>query len=173
MSGWKEEKPSETGFLCTANVQHALSAALSWISFDISAGISSSPTFRLESKARAALFISPFRFFVHWSTIAHQLSTPVIDPSFLVSFLFYGRWFLFFFFFFSFLFRGRERERLFFTKMNDSMKRWRSVEDRSNDRWKFKRDIYIYICIQGERIFVFSLSLFLFLALSREFRENI
>lgn len=79
----------------------------------------------------------------------------------------------FLFLFFSFLFRGRERERLFFTKMNDSMKRWRSVEDRSNDRWKFKRDIYIYICIQGERIFVFSLSLFLFLALSREFRENI
>ena len=82
----------------------------------------------------------------------------------------------FLFLFFSFLFRGRERERLFFTKMNDSMKRWRSVEDRSNDETDENSNeiyIYIYICIQGERIFVFSLSLFLFLALSREFRENI
>lgn len=76
------------------------------------------------------------------------------------------------FLFFSFLFRGRERERLFFTKMNDSMKRWRSVEDRSNDETD-ENSNEIYICIQGERIFVFSLSLFLFLALSREFRENI
>lgn len=170
MSGWKEEKPSETGFLCTANVQHALSAALSWISFDISAGISSSPTFRLESEARAALFISPFRFFVHWSTIAHQLSTPVIDPSFLVSFLFYGRWFLFFFFFFPFCSEG-ERERDYF------LRKW-TIRWKDEDRSKIDRmtdensnEIYIYMYTGRENFCILPFSLSFPRTFSRISRE--
>lgn len=138
----------------------ALSAALSWISFALVRYIRRDLLFAYFSpteQAASGLIISPFRFFVHWSTIAHQLSTPVIDPSILVSFFFCRRRFSF-----SFFFGGRERENY----------DWKDVlgKDRSNDETENLRKI----CIYREREFVIlfiSFSLSFPLALSREYLE--
>lgn len=78
----------------------------------------------------------------------------------------------FLFLFFSFLFRGRERERLFFTKMNDSMKRWRSVEDRSNDETdENSNEIYIYMYTGRENFCILPFSLSFPRTFSRISRE--
>lgn len=137
--------------------RRALSAALSWISFALVRYIRRDLLFAYFSpteQAASGLIISPFRFFVHWSTIAHQLSTPVIDPSILVSFFFCRRRFSF-----SFFFGGRERE----------LRLKRRVRERSIERWdrKFKEDMYI-----GRENLLYSLYLSLFLFLSH-FLENI